>query len=417
MVSFRSLMVCFVTLTAPAVTGCGEQDPTAREFPAAGAAAAATPAGQAAPTATANAPGATAARTGLQLVGVGSFDQPLYVTSPPADRRRLFVVEQAGRIRVVRGGRTLPEPFLDIRPLVTSGGEQGLLSVAFPPDYAKSGRFYVYYTDKQAKQRIVEYRRATADRADPRSARPVLRMDDPEPNHNGGLLRFGPDGLLYVGTGDGGGGNDQHGTRGNAQDVGSLLGKLLRIDPRADAAKPYRVPSDNPFAGRPGARGEIYAYGLRNPWRYSFDRSTGDLSIGDVGQDQVEEVDFVRRGAGRGANFGWRPLEGRRVNFPGERAPAAVAPVITKRHADGWCSVTGGEVVRDPGLPTLRGQYLYGDFCQGRIRAARLTSGRAAGDRQLPLKKVEALSSFGQDARGRIYVVSTTGPVYRLAAR
>ena len=367
------------------------------------------------------APGAGAraaqARRGVRLVRVGTFSSPLYVTAPPGDRRRVFVVEQGGRIMVVRDGRTLRRPFLDIRSQVTAGGEQGLLSLAFAPDYARSGRFYVYFTDRAQRERIVEYRRATADRADPGSARVVLVMADPEPNHNGGLLVFGPDRLLYVGTGDGGGADDQHGPRGNGQDLGSLLGKILRIDPRSSGGRPYTSPRSNPFAGRAGARREIYAYGLRNPWRFSFDRRTGDLAIADVGQNAVEEVDFVRRGRGRGANFGWRPFEGRRRNFA-EPAPGAIFPVITHTHAAGFCSITGGYVVRDRGVPALFGRYVYGDLCEGRVRAARLRPGRRTRGRIVPrLRKVDSLSSFGEDARGRVYAVSLAGPVYRIAAR
>lgn len=410
MVAPRKLLPALVALGAFSATGCGADDGDG--VPAAGGPARVAVQPVATTTGT-----AAAVKKGVQLVGVGRFSSPLYVTSAPRDPRRLYVVEQAGRIRVVRGGKTLPAPFLDIRSLVTSGGEQGLLSVAFPPDHARTGLFYVYYTDKRGRQRIVEYHRSSADRADRGSARLVLRMDDAEPNHNGGLMTFGPDGRLYVATGDGGGGNDQHGARGNAQDLGSLLGKLLRIDPRASGSRPYRVPADNPFVGRSGARGEVYSYGLRNPWRFSFDRRTDDLTIGDVGQSAVEEVDFVPKGAGRGANFGWRPREGKRVNFKGEPAPGAIDPVIQKTHDEGWCSVTGGFVVRDPHLPALTGQYLYGDFCQGRIRAARLSAGKATRDRQLPLRKVDALASFGEDGAGRIYVVSLGGAVYRLAAR
>jgi glucose/arabinose dehydrogenase len=352
------------------------------------------------------------------LLRIGTFSGPVYVTSPPGDKRRLFVVERAGRIRVIRGGKTLGRAFLDIRDLVTDAYvEQGLLSLAFAPDYAKTGRFYVYYTGKDAKERVVEYRRATADIADPTSARPVLVMDDPEANHNGGLLQFGPDGLLYIGTGDGGGANDQHGARGNAQNLDSLLGKLLRIDPRASGGKPYRIPPSNPFVSRTGTRPEIYSYGLRNPWRYSFDAKTDALVIADVGQDAVEEVDYASKGAARGANYGWRPLEGTRVNFAGESAPGAVAPVVQQQHSDGWCSITGGYVVRDPKVPALAGRYIYGDFCQTRLHSVKLSAGRARSDQQLSLRPVEQLSSFGQDASGRIYVVSLAGPVYRLVQR
>jgi glucose/arabinose dehydrogenase len=299
---------------------------------------------------------------------------------------------------------------------VTSGGEQGLLSIAFAPDYARSGRFYVYFTDRSGDQRIVEYHRATATRADPGSARLVLRMADHESNHNGGLMLFGPDGHMYVGTGDGGGGGDRHGPRGNAQDLGSLLGKILRIDPAPSRGRPYTVPSGNPFTGRAGARPEVYAYGLRNPWRFSFDRRTGDLSIGDVGQNAVEEIDFVRRGRGRGANFGWRVFEGRSRYTPGESAPGSVRPVITRSHANGWCSITGGVVVRDPALAGLRGRYVFGDFCKGRVQSARLSAGRARSVRTTSLH-VASLSSFGEDARGRVYATSLDGPVYRLVPR
>ncbi len=360
--------------------------------------------------------GAQSSRRGVRLVNVGDFASPLYVTAPPSDRRRLLVVEQAGRIEVVRGGKHLAQPFLDIRSKVTAGGEQGLLSMAFAPDYAQSGRFYVYYTERSGQEAIWEYHRATDDRADPGSARLVLRMADPEPNHNGGLMIFGPDGLMYVGTGDGGGGNDQHGVRGNAQSLGSLLGKILRIDPRQSGGRPYTVPSSNPFAGRSGARPEIYAYGLRNPWRFSFDRSTDDLAIGDVGQDAVEEIDFVRKGRGRGANFGWRPWEGRRRNFD-EPAPGAIFPVITHQHSEGFCSITGGYVVRDRGVPALYGRYVYGDYCEGHIRAATLRAGHRTTGKALSLPKVGGLSSFGEDAAGRVYATSLNGPVYRIAAR
>jgi len=370
--------------------------------------------------ATTTAPARAAAT--VRLARVGTFASPLYVTGAPGDRRRLFVVEQGGRIMIVRGGRKLARPFLDIRSLVTSGGEQGLLSVAFPRDYAKTGRFYVHYTDRAAQQRLVEYRRSSADRANHRSARLVLRMADRESNHNGGSLKFGPDGLLYIGTGDGGGAGDRHGARGNAQDLGSLLGKLLRIDPRRSGSRAYRIPTSNPFSGDQGSptrRGEIYSYGLRNPWRFSFDRATGDLYIGDVGQGDVEEIDFARNGRAKGANFGWRPFEGSRRFAPGESAPGHVPPLIEHSHADGWCSITGGYVVRDRNAPNaIRGLYVYGDFCLGRIYGAGVSeSGRSARTRRISgLPKVEDLASFGEDTRGRVYVVSLSGSVSRLAA-
>ncbi|HET6548074.1 MAG TPA: PQQ-dependent sugar dehydrogenase [Solirubrobacter sp.] len=352
----------------------------------------------------------------VRLQKVGSFDSPLYVTAPPGDRRRVFVVEQGGKIRVIRGGRTLRKPFLDVSDKVSAGGERGLLSMAFAPDYARSGLFYVDYTDTDGNTRVVEYRRRSADVADPGSARQVLFQRQPESNHNGGLLLFGPDKLLYVGLGDGGGGGDMHGPIGNAQSLGTWLGKILRIDPRRSGSRPYSVPRSNPFVGRAGARPEIYSYGLRNPWRFSFDRRTGDLTIGDVGQNEVEEIDFVRRGRGRGANFGWRVFEGRARYTEGERAPGAIMPVITQSHSDGNCSITGGVVIRDPRLRAWRGRYVFGDLCRGVLQTAVLRSGRA---RRLIDRKLEVsnLSSFGEDALGRVYAVSLDGPVYRLVQR
>jgi glucose/arabinose dehydrogenase len=356
--------------------------------------------------------GGAAAEGAVRLQKVGTFDAPVYVTTPPGDNSRLFVVEQGGKVRVVRDGKTLDTPFLDVSDDVTSGGEQGLLSIAFAPDYATSGLFYVFYTNTDGDERVVEYKRRSEDVADPGSARQVLLQQDSEPNHNGGLLLFGPDKLLYVGLGDGGGAGDQHGPRGNGQSLGTLLGKILRIDPRASGGQPYTVPPDNPFANRSGAKPEIYSYGLRNPWRFSFDRRTGDMTIGDVGQNEVEEIDFVRTGRGSGANFGWRPFEGNDRFAPGEKAPGAIRPVITERHADGNCSITGGVVIRDPKLKAWNGRYVFGDFCRGVIQTAVLSSGRARNktDRKL---RVESLSSFGEDASGRVYATSLDGPVYR----
>jgi glucose/arabinose dehydrogenase len=348
----------------------------------------------------------------LHLVKVGDFDSPVFVTSPPGDTRRLMVVEQGGRIRVMRGGRLLGPPFLDITARVVSGGEQGLLSMAFARDYVRSHRFWVYFTNRDGDEEIDEFRAPSRDRADPGSARRVLVQPDSESNHNGGQLELGPDGYLYAGLGDGGGANDQHGARGNGQNLGSLLGKIIRIAPRPGGG--YRIPKDNPFAGRSGARGAIYAYGLRNPWRFSFDRRTDDMVIADVGQNAVEEIDFRRRGTARGVNFGWRPWEGRRRNFD-EPAPGAVFPQLTKTHDDGWCSITGGYVVRDRALGSLYGRYVYGDYCKGQLRSVRLSQSRASGDRSLGLRKVPSISSFGEDARGRVYVASLSGPVYRFA--
>src|SRR5581483_1178175 len=256
----------------------------------------------------------------LALQKVGSFDSPVYVTAPPGDAKQLFVVEQTGRIRVVRDGTVLRRPFLDLSGRVSCCGEQGLLSMAFAPGYRRSGRFYVDYTDAGGDTRVVEYRRRAAGplAADPSCARVVLTVEQPYPNHNGGQLQFGPDGYLYIGLGDGGSEGDPQRT---GQDLSTMLGKILRIDPRPARGQPYRVPADNPFAGVGGARPEIYAYGLRNPWRFSFDRQTSSLWIGDVGQNELEEVDSIGIADGAGANFGWSAYEGDARFNRDQRAP------------------------------------------------------------------------------------------------
>jgi glucose/arabinose dehydrogenase len=386
--------------------GCGGSGATAR-----------TQGGSATPEATATASGSgasAAARPGLRLKRIGTFSDPVYLTSPPGDKRRLFVVEKGGRIRIVRNGKTLAKPFLDISGIVNDNyTERGLLSMAFAPNYRKSGKFYVYYTAGNGDVRIVEYQRSSANHAAPGSARTVLSVPHREaPNHNGGLLLFGPDHLLYAGIGDGGGGGDQHGSRGNGQNLGALLGKIIRINPRLNGRRAYTVPGGNPFVGRSGARPEIYAYGLRNPWRYSFARN-GNLIIGDVGQDEVEEIDIVRH---KGANLGWRVFEGKRRYTPGESAPGAQPPAIQRFHSDGNCSITGGVVVRDPVLSALRGRYIFGDFCRGVIESAKLR-GSKARDVHATRLKVPSLSSFGVDGRKRVYALSLSGPVYRLVPR
>jgi glucose/arabinose dehydrogenase len=321
-------------------------------------------------------------------------------------------VEQTGRVRVLTDGTPEDPPFLDLSNRVSCCGEQGLLSIAFAPDYERSGLVYVDYTDRSGDTRVVEYRRSSSDplTVDPRSARVVLRVPQPFPNHNGGLLLFGPDGLLYVGLGDGGSEGDPD---RNGQDLGTLLGKILRIDPRPGGARPYSVPESNPFTSRPGVRPEIYSYGLRNPWRFSFDRLTEALSIGDVGQYDFEEIDLVPRGAGRGANFGWSAYEGFARFNDDETAPGAVPPVLAYSHDEG-CSVTGGYVVRDRSLPSLYGRYLYGDYCAGQLRSfPAVPDRRATDDRALGLE-IPSLSSFGEDDAGHIYATSLDGPVYRL---
>jgi glucose/arabinose dehydrogenase len=349
----------------------------------------------------------------VHLVPVGRFAQPVYVTSPPADARRLFVVERKGRIVVVRSGRKLRRPFLDLRHEVSTEAEQGLLSMAFAPDYARSGRVYVDFTDRDGDIQIQEFHRSARfpERADRGSRRTVLEIDHSRyPHHIGGQIQFGPDGMLYVGVGDGGGIGDP---AGNAQNLGSLLGKLLRIDPRPAGASAFGIPAGNPFAARPDARPEVYAYGLRNPWRFSFDSHTGDLIVGDVGQDKFEEVDFVPRGKGAGANFGWNYFEGRHRYRRGGAPPPSVAPVIERPHSRGFCAIVGGYVVRDRSLRGQYGRYLYGDDCSPRIYSARLRAGRATSESVL-MGGMEHLVSFGEDGRRRIYSVWLSGPVYRL---
>jgi glucose/arabinose dehydrogenase len=355
-----------------------------------------------------------AAARGVRLKRIGSFDQPLYITAPPGDRRRIFVVEQGGRIELLLGGRRVQRPFLDLSNEVTVGGEQGLLSVAFAPDYARSGRFYVNFTDRGGDTRVQEFRRSRAspNRADKASRRQVLSVDQPYENHNGGLNLFGPDGLLYIGLGDGGAGGDPE---NRAQNLNSLLGKILRIDPRRSGSKRYRSPQSNPFVGRDG-RNEIYAYGLRNPWRFSFDRQTDDLYIGDVGQNSFEEIDYAPRGTARGKNYGWSCFEGSARFDSSRNCPDPVKPVLTYRLSGGNCAVTGGVVVRDPGLPQLAGRYLYGDVCGGQVRSFRISGGRATDDRSIRVH-VSNLSSFGEDNSGRVYLASLDGPVYRLVSR
>jgi glucose/arabinose dehydrogenase len=372
----------------------------------------------------------------LALEKIGKFRQPVHVAQPPRSEL-LFVIEKAGRIKVIDRGGEVPRPFLDIRGRVKDdgkGGEQGLLSVAFAPDYPQSRRLYVAYTDRHDELKVVEYRRSLRSEllADRSSARRVLAIPQPTTKHHGGMLLFGPDGHLYIGSGDGGPSGDPDEV---AQDPTLLLGKLLRIDPRprsrpggkrprgkrprGKGPRPYTVPKENPFVGRPG-RDEIYAYGLRNPWRFSFDRATGALAIGDVGDARFEEIDYVTAGKGRGANFGWSAYEAFarfRGGVPQERT---VRPIYAYPHGLG-CAVTGGYVVRDPRLTRIAGReivgrYLFGDYCSGRLFAFRPRPHKAGKERKLRFR-LPAISSFGEDGSGRIYIASQEGGVWRLVAR
>ena len=335
---------------------------------------------------------------------------PVYLTAPAGDRR-MFVVEQPGRIRVIRDGRLLPGPFLDITDKVGYGGERGLLGLAFHPRYATNGRFYVNYTDRHGDTRVERYTaEPAADTADPASAQLVLTVAQPYANHNGGDILFGPDGKLYIGMGDGGSGGDP---RGNGQNLGTLLGKLLRLD--VDGADPYAVPPDNPFVARQGARPEIWAYGLRNPWRMAFDPQAGLLYIADVGQGSWEEVDVVPA-ASKGLNFGWNRMEGAHCyGLALCSREGLTLPLFEYGHGDG-CAIVGGFVYRGRAVAALAGQYVYSDYCSGWLRSFRYDGAAAVDRRAWRVTRPGPVLSFGEDAAGELYLLAASGTVYRLAA-
>ena len=353
---------------------------------------------------------------GLQPVASG-LDRPVFVADPGDGSGRLFVVEQPGRIRILRDGALLPDPFLDLTGVVTArGNEQGLLSMAFDPGYAQNGEFYVGYTANSGEgsgdNTVARYRVSAddPDRADPNSGEVLLAVPDPYPNHNGGLVMFGPDGYLYAGFGDGGSQGDP---QGNGQNSHALLGKILRIDVhQTQDGLPYAIPPDNPFADGANGRPEVWLSGLRNPWRFSFDRQTGDLWIGDVGQNWVEEIDLVPAGAG-GGNLGWNVLEG---NDCYAASPCStegmLMPVATYTH-DFGCSVTGGYVYRGAAVPALQGVYLFADYCSGLLWG--LGEGPdGAWVTSQPLETGLNVSSFGEDAAGELYLTDLNGGVYRV---
>jgi glucose/arabinose dehydrogenase len=357
-----------------------------------------------APAASAETPEGSAV-TPIRLVPVtGGLDAPLFLTSARDGSRRLFVLEQPGRIRIIEGGKLVAKPFLDLTGRVLAGGEQGLLGLAFHPSYRATGRFFVDYTRKPDGATVIAEYHVSSDRdvALP-SGRTVLVVPQPFPNHNGGMLAFGPDGLLYVGLGDGGSGGDP-GNR--AQNRNLLLGKVLRIS--VDGAKPYAIPPDNPFVGR-GGRGEVYALGFRNPWRFSFDRGTGLLYAGDVGQGREEEVDIVRRGG----NYGWRTVEGNLCFSPasGCKRAGLTPPIATYRHTGGRCAIMGGYVYRGRAVPGLAGTYVYGDFCSGEVFGLR------GGRSTVLLDTGLSIASFGEDEAGELYVVDLGGGIWRVAGK
>ena len=373
------LLMLFALALIPACAGSGDSDREAVT-------------GSGAPVETGSSSG------GIRLVAVArGLERPVHVAAAPGEPDRLYVVEQAGRIRIVEGGRVEARPFLDVASEVVSGGEQGLLSVAFHPDYRENGLLYVDYTDLSGDTRVVEYR-ALDDRTavDPATRRVLLAIDQPYSNHNGGQLAFGPDGRLWVGMGDGGSGGDPE---NRAQNLSSLLGKLLTLDVSESRPAP-----------------EIAAYGLRNPWRFSFDRENGDLWIGDVGQGDFEEVDRLPRAeVGNLVNFGWDVFEGDAAYEEKEPNPegSLVGPVAVYDHGEG-CSVTGGFVYRGDEVPALKGRYIYGDYCSGTIWTIAADGARESVRRE-PIE-VDGLTSFGEDGRGELYAASSAGTLFRIAA-
>jgi glucose/arabinose dehydrogenase len=342
------------------------------------------------------------------------LDTPVGLANAGDGSGRLFVVEKPGRIRIIRNGSLLDTPFLNIRDRVgSSGSEQGLLGLAFHPQYAQNGYFYVNYTDKNGNTVIARFSVSAQDpnRADPTSEQRLISVSQPFRNHNGGEVTFGPDGYLYLGLGDGGSAGDPY---GNGQSLDTFLGKILRID--VDQGQPYAIPQDNPFVGQ-NAKPEIWAYGLRNPWRFSFDRDTDDLFIGDVGQDSWEEIDYLPAGSPGGMNFGWDYFEGKH-KYSDQAPPASftwVAPVAEYSH-DLGCSITGGFIYRGSQLPAWRGVYLYGDYCSGNVWGL-VHNAQGGWDDAMLFNDAANITSFGEDESGEIYLADYGGNVLQLVER
>ncbi len=437
-VTYRALTL----LIGLALTGCGSTPdasptPPPTDLPAPTAVAAlptvtpttvAAPDAAAAPSATVAADMPTAAPTvaptfdpatvtlALRPVAIG-LDQPLFATHAGDGSGRLFVLEKPGRIRIVADGQPAAAPFLDLTDRVRSAGsEQGLLGLAFPPDYATTGYFFVDYTDVTGATVVARFHATTPDQADPNSEFVVLTFPQPAPNHNGGMVAFGPDGYLWIGTGDGGASGDRF---GNGQNPATLLGKLLRLDVTSDPSVPYVIPADNPWVAADwnglDVIDEVWALGLRNPWRFSFDRATDDLWIGDVGQNQYEEVDFVPAGSPGGLNFGWPILEATHCYESAScDATGTVLPVLEYTHA-GNCSITGGYVYRGSQFPVLNGVYFYSDYCSGTIWAA-TPDGNGGWASTAMLQSGLLVASFGEDEAGELYVIDLGGGVSQLTA-
>lgn len=353
-------------------------------------------------------------RTETVFPGV-SFDRMVFLTHPDGIPDHLYLVLQPGRIMVFDNvpNPSSPETFIDIRNRVSDrGNEEGLLGLAFDPDYRNNGYFYVYYSAASPRRSVIARYHAPAgtQQADPTTEKIIMEIGQPYSNHNGGQVTFGPDGYLYVGLGDGGSGGDP---RGHGQNLRTLLGTILRIDVSTlDEVGSYAVPPDNPFVGVQAARPEIWAYGLRNPWRFSFDRETGDLWTGDVGQNKLEEIDIIRPGL----NYGWNIMEGTSCFRDSPCSSEGLEPPVAEYGRDGGCSVTGGYVYRGPRLPSLVGAYLYGDFCTGNIWALR-HDGSQVVDQALIADTDLQISSFAEGPDGEVYILSFTGEIARLTLR
>ncbi|MEZ4412883.1 MAG: PQQ-dependent sugar dehydrogenase [Gemmatimonadales bacterium] len=352
------------------------------------------------------------AQVRLEQVASG-LNMPVLVTAAPGDTSRLFVVEKRGTVRIIEHGVLLPTPFIDLSGRVTTGSEQGLLGLAFHPT---DGRVVLSFTVAGSTgggtSRIATFTTgADPDVLDPATEQVILEVAQPYGNHNGGNVLFGPDGYLYAGFGDGGSGGDP---QGHGQNRDDLLGSLLRLD--IDHGAPYTIPATNPFVGQPNVRGELWNWGLRNPWRYSFDRATGDLYIADVGQNAWEEVDVQPAASTGGENYGWAIMEGDHCYKSSTcNRTGLVMPVVEYGHGDG-CSITGGFVYRGEAIPELVGTYFYGDYCNGWIRSFVYRNGSAADARSWPtLDTKQQITSFGEDARGELYVVLASGTIYRIA--
>lgn len=378
-----------------------------------------TPSPTAVPTAASDAPvpasGALpSVRSEIVFPGV-SFDRMVYLAHPDGMPERLYLVLQPGRIMVFDNvaDPSSPQTFLDIRGRVSDrGNEEGLLGLAFDPDYKDNGHFYVYHSAASPRRSVIARYQASpdAESADPNSEKIIMEIGQPFSNHNGGHIAFGPEGYLYVGVGDGGSGGDP---RGHGQDLSTLLGTVLRIDVNTlDETGSYAVPRDNPFVGVEGARPEIWAYGLRNPWRFSFDRETGDLWAGDVGQNKLEEIDIIKPGA----NYGWNIMEGTSCFRDAGCDREGLEPPVAEYGRDGGCSVTGGYVYRGSRIPSLVGAYVYGDFCTGNIWALRYDGSRATQQARIAGTDLQ-IASFAEGPEGEIYVLSFTGEIARLALR